>query len=196
MIYGKIVGDFVVLSALEDGGKEIVETAQPTSIPSDYTLRSHWEDNGSEIIQVWDVVPVAGTESEAAIKLAQMQAQTLTNEQALEVPMLYPEWGSGVAYKKDAIIRYKGELYRIAQDTISQDIYPPDAEGVDALYTHITIDEETGYEEWKQPTGAHDAYSYGDIVKCDDKLWISTVEGTHTNTWKPGEYGWGEYVEE
>lgn len=38
------------------------------------------------------------------------------------------------------------------------------------------------------------AYSYGDIVKHNDKLWISTVKGKKTNVWEPGVYGWDEYV--
>lgn len=47
----------------------------------------------------------------------------------------------------------------------------------------------TSYEEWVQPTGAHDAYHYGDIRTHKGKTWRSTADN---NTWEPGVYGWEE----
>lgn len=108
---------------------------------------------------------------------------------------LFPEWAIDFSYKIDDVFRYDGELYRVAQNHTSQSQWVPGSVGTESLYTHITIDPETGYEEWQQPTGAHDAYSYGDIVRHNDKLWISTVAGEKTNVWEPGVYGWDEYVE-
>ena len=43
--------------------------------------------------------------------------------------------------------------------------------------------------DWKQPTGAHDAYMAGDTVTHEGKTWISTVT---PNTWEPGVSGWRE----
>ena len=114
---------------------------------------------------------------------------------ALANSALFPEWAIGFSYKIDDVFRYDGELYRVAQNHTSQSQWVPGSVGTESLYTHITIDPETGYEEWKQPLGAHDAYSYGDIVRHNDKLWISTVAGEKTNVWEPGVYGWDEYVE-
>ena len=108
---------------------------------------------------------------------------------------LFPEWAIDFSYKIDDVFRYDGELYRVAQNHTSQSQWVPGSVGTESLYTHITIDPETGYEEWQQPTGAHDAYSYGDIVRHNDTLWISTVAGEKTNVWEPGVYGWDEYVE-
>ena len=45
------------------------------------------------------------------------------------------------------------------------------------------------YPEWRQPTGAHDAYAKGDKVSHNEKHWISEVDG---NVWTPGTYGWSE----
>lgn len=45
------------------------------------------------------------------------------------------------------------------------------------------------YPEWKQPTGAHDAYAVGSKVSYDEKHWISTADA---NVWQPGVYGWNE----
>ena len=124
-----------------------------------------------------------------------VQQATVTDEQALELKNFYPEFEIGKAYKKDEMFRYQGELYRVAQDHTSQAQWVPGATGTESLYYKVTLDPETGYEEWKQPTGTHDAYSYGDVVKHNGKLWISTVQGEGTNVWEPGVYGWDEYSE-
>lgn len=48
--------------------------------------------------------------------------------------------------------------------------------------------EET-YPEWVQPTGAHDAYTIGDRVTYQGKVYESTMDG---NVWVPGVAGWTE----
>src|SRR5690625_1246198 len=42
-------------------------------------------------------------------------------------------------------------------------------------------------EQWKQPSGAHDAYAKGDIVEHNGQQWVSTVT---PNVWIPGQSGW------
>lgn len=51
---------------------------------------------------------------------------------------------------------------------------------------------ENEYDEWKQPTGAHDAYDVGAIVSYNDKIWINT---SPANIYAPGVFGWNEVVE-
>ena len=48
---------------------------------------------------------------------------------------------------------------------------------------------EPTYPEWKQPTGAHDAYKTGDKVSYGGKVWVSNI---NNNVWEPGVYGWTE----
>lgn len=119
----------------------------------------------------------------------------LDDDEALSYAELYPEFKTliGKTLKQGYIIQNEGELYRVAQDTVASEIYIPGAAGTESIYTHISIDPATGYEEWRQPSGGHDAYSFGDIVKYANKLWISTVAGEHANVWEPGVYGWKEY---
>ena len=54
--------------------------------------------------------------------------------------------------------------------------------------------EPTGYPDFVQPTGAHDAYSAGDIVNYNGTLYQSTIDG---NVWAPDAYpqGWQVYEE-
>lgn len=48
-------------------------------------------------------------------------------------------------------------------------------------------------QEWRQPTGAHDAYPEGWEVTFDGKTWVST---TPANVWQPGVSGWREEPQE
>ena len=124
----------------------------------------------------------------AAMQLASM-APTMTDEQALSVPSLFPEWTVGQEYEAKQVVRYEGELYRIAQKHTAQEQYKPGA-GTESLYTHIV--QAGGYDVWQQPTGGHDAYAKGTRVwypTADSQLWESLVDG---NTWSPDAYpaGW------
>lgn len=121
----------------------------------------------------------------------------IDDDEALTYADLYPEFDKliGKTLKPDYIIRHGDDIYRVNQETVASEIYIPGSPGTDSLYKKITFDPETGYEDWQPPTGAHDAYSFGDIVKHKDKLWISTVAGEKTNVWEPGVYGWDEYHE-
>jgi len=135
----------------------------------------------------------------ATVMMARMMTSQLTDEQAVQIPLIFPEWKDLIGKKVKAdetILRYEGELYRVAQDHTVQEQWVPGETGTESLYTHISFDPETGYEEWQRPLGSHDAYSEGDIVTHNGKVWVSTVPGEHTNVWEPGVYGWKEKEEE
>ena len=130
--------------------------------------------------------------SEQIRKALQMFAQTLTEEEAMEIATVYPSYEVGKAYKADEFITYgvnevgDPQLYRVVQAHTSQSDWTPDA--TPALYTPIGLSEE-GYPKWSRPTGAHDAYNTGDIVDYNGTLYKSLIDG---NVWSPEEYpaGW------
>ena len=170
----------------------------------DFAKQNEYLVIGDEIIH--SPKPPTAEELEARDKAARMQQMdaavtlfvrtaALTDEQALTVPNFFETWEKalkkGEELKADTVIRHDGELYRVAKDHTLQAQWEP-GDGTESLYTHITIGG-SGYEQWKQPTGAHDAYSYGDIVEFSGELWQSTVPGENTNTWQPGVYGWEKY---
>lgn len=123
----------------------------------------------------------------------QMFAMTLTEEQALEIPSVFPAWEVGKAYAVGDIISYgtnevgDPQLYKVVQAHISQENWMP-GQGTDSLYDVIGLNE-TGYPVWSQPSGAHDAYNKGDIVDYNGTLYKSLIDG---NTWSPDAYpqGW------
>lgn len=119
-----------------------------------------------------------------------VQAANLTDEKAMEVADLYPEWVAKKAYAADEIVKYgvnsdeETQLYKVIQAHTSQADWTPDTAA--SLYKKIGFTED-GVSIWTQPLGSSDAYMKGDIVSFENQLWISTVDN---NVWQPGIYGW------
>ena len=83
--------------------------------------------------------PTQAAQIQAAVRLAQVQAQTLPDAQALAVPELYPEWEAGTAYggegQTQIVSRPNGHLYRCQQAHTSQSGWEP--ENVPALWAAV-----------------------------------------------------------
>ena len=111
-------------------------------------------------------------------------AQSLDDDDAIETVEMFPLWsGDGVQYEAGYRVRYADKLYKCVQSHASQvDWIPSDTP---ALWTEVA--EPGAIPEWKQPTGAQDAYAKGDKVRHNDLVWISDVDN---NVWEPGVYGW------
>lgn len=127
-------------------------------------------------------------------KALQKFANSLTDEEAMEVPAVFDVWEPGKAYKGGEFFVYgvnnvgDPQLYKVneGKDHISQADWIPGVEK--SLYTAIGLDD-SGYPIWAQPTGAHDAYNAGDIVNYNGILYESVIDG---NTYSPDAYpaGW------
>lgn len=113
-------------------------------------------------------------------------ASDLTDAQALEMPAAFPNWASGKAYEIGDRVRYGEKLYKCAQAHSAQADWTPDV--VPALWVEVALPGEVA--EWKQPTGAHDAYNTGDVVMYNGGKFVSTVDN---NSWMPGIFGWDVY---
>lgn len=137
------------------------------------------------------------TVSDTVLKAASFAALSFTDEQALEVPDLYPAYEVDHAYKKDERFNYNGRLFKVNQAHTSAAQWVPGETGTESLYTCLEMAGD-GYLVWTQPTGAHNAYNTGDIVHyptADDPLYKSLIDG---NVWSPDAYpqGWELYTEE
>lgn len=119
-----------------------------------------------------------------------VQSANLTDEKAMEVADLYPEWAAMKAYPENEIVKYgvnadgETQLYKVIQAHTSQADWTPDKAA--SLYKKIGFTDE-GVSIWTQPLGATDAYMKGDVVSFENQLWKSTVDN---NVWQPGVYGW------
>lgn len=127
----------------------------------------------------------------------QMFAQTLSNEEAMEIATVYPRYEVGKSYKANEMFTYgtndvgDPQLYKVVQAHTSQADWIPGA--TPSLYEPIGLNKE-GYPVWSKPSGAHDAYNIGDIVDYNGKLYKSLING---NVYSPDEYpaGWALYEE-
>ena len=124
------------------------------------------------------------SEAIAYRKSIEQAASMQTDEQALENISLYPAWVPGIDVVKDERYRYGDKLYKCVQGHTTQADWAPDK--TPALWTEVSLDE---WSEWKQPTGAQDAYMKGDKVSHNSKHWVSDIDN---NVWEPSVYGWSE----
>lgn len=121
-----------------------------------------------------------------------MAIKTLSDEEALEVAAIFPEWSAdSVNYKKDTRVRYGDTLYKCLQDHVSQASWTPDA--ASSLWAR-TDDPAIEWPDWVQPSGAHDSYAKGAKVTHNGKKWVSEVD---SNVWEPGtpNSNWTEQTE-
>ena len=80
--------------------------------------------------------PTQAAQIQAAVRLAQVQAQTLPDAQALTVPELYERWEAGTAYAQQHIVRRPGgRLCRCRQAHTSQAGWEP--ENTPALWAAV-----------------------------------------------------------
>lgn len=73
----------------------------------------------------------------AAIEVSRMQAQSLTDEQALSVKAIYPQWRDAIGQTVDIGFKflYEGVLYKTIQENLTiQEQYIP-GQGTESLYT-------------------------------------------------------------
>lgn len=189
MLKGTMLGDYVLLGT--DGtGLPVTETDAPKA-PEGYTAQYKWVSDGAAINQVWELVPKAGTATEAAVTLAQMQAAALSDADAVKVPALFSEWYVGTdSYAAGTRVTYQGKLYKCLQTHKPQADWTPVA--ATSLWAEV-LPGQSGNEtkpdgtpgEWKQPDSTN-GYAKGDKVTHNGKTWVSNVDN---NVWEPGATG-------
>ena len=119
-------------------------------------------------------------------EIIELAVMSLTDEIALEVVTLFPEWAENIAYEVDMRVKYNGVLYRCLTAHTSQATWTPDVSP--GLFTKVLIPDENIIPAWEQPDSAN-PYMIGDKVTHNDKTWVSIVDN---NVWEPGAYGWEE----
>lgn len=67
--------------------------------------------------------------------MIEKSAQSLSDDDALEAPVLFPAWAVGVTYAIGDRIDYDGKLYKCRQAHTSQEDYPP--ESTPALWKEV-----------------------------------------------------------
>lgn len=120
-------------------------------------------------------------------KLIEKLSADLPDSEAYTAPELFPMW-TIKDYQTGDRVQYQGLLYKCLQSHTAQSDWTPDT----AVSLWVRVDDPSiEFPEWRQPTGAHDAYAKGAKVSWpkDERNWVSDVDG---NVWEPGVYGWSE----
>ena len=119
--------------------------------------------------------------------LIEKASASLSDTDAITAPELFPRFdGNAHLYAVGDRVRYGDLLYKCLQAHTSQSDWTPDT----AVSLWVRVDDPSiEYPEWKQPTGAQDAYAKGAKVSHNEKHWVSDVDN---NVWEPGVYGWDE----
>jgi len=114
----------------------------------------------------------------------ELAAESQDDAQALESIELFPKWEAGLSVAVGERYQHLGKLYRVVQAHTTQADWEP--QDTPALWTEVSLDE---WPEWKQPTGAQDAYNTGDKVTFEGAHYVSLIDG---NIWSPAAYpaGW------
>lgn len=128
---------------------------------------------------------------------ARINASANTDEQALAVPSLYPEWDSykdGATLETGIRLNHMDVLYKVLQKHQKQADWTPDK--APSLYAPVLVSENPDKVlDWVQPDSTN-GYMTGDRVKHVEKTWESLVDN---NVWEPGAVGtealWVEVTE-
>lgn len=188
-MYGTMVGGSVVLSPDSSAGVPVVMAERPEA-PEGYAAVGSFVQAGGEIRQVWELRPAEGTAAEATVALAKILAESLTDEQAAQVPALYDEWWQGNArYTVGIRVRYKGVLYKCLQTHQPQADWAPDVSP--SLWARVLPGQSGEVGEWVQPDST-EGYSKGDRVTHGGKTWESIVDA---NIHEPGTDNGAAWVE-
>ena len=105
---------------------------------------------------------------------------------AYKMRYLYDEFDpNGHAYKSGDRFLYEDRFYKVLQDHTSQADWTPDT--ASSLYVEIP-DPSIEWPEWKQPTGAQDAYYKGDKVIFEGAKYICIAPEGVAVVWDPVTY--------
>ena len=182
---------------LENGFKEIINVVPSYDANTQVVTMDSYTEEATTITVNYVVTAKPLTKEEQLENQRNLAltffAETLSDAQALQVPMLFDEFdGNGVAYEVGKRIMYNGILYKVIQAHTSQaDWTPATAPSLFAKVINETID--GSIPEFEQPDSTN-PYMKGDRVIFNGKVYESLIDN---NVYSPEAYpaGWKEITE-
>ena len=191
-VYDDIISSYPANSVVEDVTLTPEQTKRLEAVTDEIPI----SDLIAFVMDDADVPGMEGYRKNGAIKGL---LSALTDDQAAAnatlILKLAEEWQPDKEYERYVYVQHEDVLYKTIHPIRKEDILPP-AEAPH-LYTRVGAIEggEIAVEEWRQPTGAHDAYKIGDKVLHNGQTWVCTLgDGAGLNSWEPGVYGWEAVV--
>ena len=179
---------------LENGFKEIINVVPSYDANTQVVTMDSYTEEATTITVNYVVTAKPLTKEEQLENQRNLAltffAETLSDAQALQVPMLFDEFdGNGVAYEVGKRIMFEGVLYKVLQAHTSQAGWTPTA--APSLFAKVineTID--GSIPEFEQPDSTN-PYMKGDKVLFNGKVYESLIDN---NVYSPEAYpaGWKE----
>ena len=179
---------------LENGFKEIINVVPSYDANTQVVTMDSYTEEATTITVNYVVTAKPLTKEEQLENQRNLAltffAETLSDAQALQVPMLFDEFdGNGVAYEVGKRIMFEGILYKVIQAHTSQAGWTPiAAPSLFAKVINETID--GSIPEFEQP-GSTNPYMKGGKVIFKGKAYESLIDN---NVYSPEAYpaGWKE----
>ena len=179
---------------LENGFKEIINVVPSYDANTQVVTMDSYTEEDTTITVNYVVTAKPLTKEEQLENQRNLAltffAETLSDAQALQVPMLFDEFdGNGVAYEVGKRIVFEGVLYKVIQAHTSQAEWTPiAAPSLFAKVINETID--GSIPEFEQPDSTN-PYMKGDRVIFNGKVYESLIDN---NVYSPSDYpaGWKE----
>ena len=179
---------------LENGFKEIINVVPSYDANTQVVTMDSYTEEATTITVNYVVTAKPLTKEEQLENQRNLAltffAETLSDAQALQVPMLFDEFdGNGVAYEVGKRVLYNDILYKVIQAHTSQAGWTPAA--APSLFAKVineTID--GSIPEFEQPDSTN-PYMKGDRVLFNGKVYESLIDN---NVYSPEAYpaGWKE----
>lgn len=196
------------IKQMKDAGyKPIIDTKPDYDVETEDAVLVDYVDTGIYVKAMYEVVKIELTEEEQLIEQTNKAMEIfninfndllpdLTDEQALEMPLLFPKWQANIQYEVGYRVLYLGTLYKVIQAHTSQQGWEPDI--TPSLFAkNLIVKDDDGEQvdipEWEQP-GSTNPYMKGDKVRFEGKIYQSLID---QNVWSPAAYpqGWEEVTE-
>ena len=179
---------------LENGFKEIINVVPSYDANTQVVTMDSYTEEATTITVNYVVTAKPLTKEEQLENQKNLAltffAETLSDAQALQVPMLFDEFdGNGVAYEVGKRVLYNDILYKVIQAHTSQAGWTPvAAPSLFAKVINETID--GSIPEFEQPDSTN-PYMKGDKVIFNGKVYESLIDN---NVYSPEAYpaGWKE----
>lgn len=193
---GTIISDFNrnIKAMKSQGYKAIVDSKPIYDVDTQYCELVGYQETYSRIRFVWEVKEIEiprgkllEQDTAKALEMLGVNFDSLTDEQALQVPNVFPLWKVGVQYLVGERILFDGKLYKVLTQHKSQEDWQPDV--APSLFAKVLVGNDQPLE-WQQPDSTN-AYMKGDKVLFNGKVYASLIDN---NVWSPTDYpaGWEE----
>ena len=213
-MYGKLVDGVLQnppveisrnIKQMKDAGyKPVIDSKPGYEVETQDAVFVDYIDTGMYIRAMYEIVEIEPTEEEQIIEQTNKAMEllninfngllpNLSDEQALQVPLMFPKWQVGKAYTVGERVLYLGVLYKVLQAHTSQAGWEPGI--APSLFAkNLIVKDEEGEQvdipEWVQPDSTN-PYMIGDKVMFEGKVYQSVIDN---NVWSPTDYpqGWEE----